>query len=316
MPKELFEPLGGNQMPRFGGIATMMRLPLRPSAEALDACFVGVPIDIGTSNRSGSRYGPRQIRAESALIRPYNMGMRAAPFDSLAVADIGDVAINTFNLEKTVKIIEGAYDEILQYGTRPLSLGGDHTMTLPILRAVRRAYGPVAFIHMDAHSDINDTMFGEKINHGSHVRRSFEEGLIEGPRTVQIGLRGSGYTAEDFDWSRQQGFRVVQVEECWHRSLAPLAEEIVGIVGDRPLYVSIDIDVLDPAHAPGTGTPEVAGLTTVQVLEVIRGLRGLNIIGADVVEVAPPYDLSGNTSLTAANLLFELLCVLPGVTYR
>jgi guanidinobutyrase len=316
MPRELFQPLGGNEMPRFSGPATMLRLPTRPNAEGLDACFVGVGLDIGTSNRSGARYGPRQIRAESALIRPYNMGPRAAPFDSLAVADIGDVAINTFNLLKTVDIIEAAYDDILRHDTRPLTLGGDHTLTLPVLRAFKKKYGPVAFIHMDAHADVNDTMFGEKITHGSHVRRSFEEGLIVGNQTVQVGLRGSGYSAEDFDWGRQQGFRVVQIEECWHKSLAPLAEEVQGIVGDRPLYLSIDIDVLDPAHAPGTGTPEIGGLTTVQAVEFIRGLRGLNLVGADVVEVSPPYDLSGNTSLTAANLLFEILCVLPGVTHR
>jgi guanidinobutyrase len=316
MPKEFFQPLSGNEMPRFSGPGTFMRLPSRPSAEGLDACFVGIGLDIGTSNRSGARYGPRQIRNESSFVRPYNMGTRAAPFDSLSVADIGDVAINTFNLAATVGIIERAYDEILSHGTRPITLGGDHTLTLPVLRAMRWKYGPVAFIHLDAHADVNDTMFGEKINHGSHVRRSFEEGLIEGARTVQIGLRGTGYSAEDFDWGRSQGFRVVQAEECWHKSLVPLMEEIRDRIGDRPLYFSLDIDVLDPAHAPGTGTPEVAGLTGVQVVEVIRGCRGLNLVGADVVEVSPPYDPSGNTALTAANLLFEMLCVLPGVVYR
>lgn len=316
MPRELYQPLGGNEMPRFSGPGTFMRLPSKPSAEGLDACFVGIGLDIGTSNRSGARYGPRQIRAESSFIRPYNMGTRAAPFDSLSVADIGDVAINTFHLPKTVDIIERAYDEILQYDVRPITLGGDHTLTQPVLRAFRKKYGPVAFIHMDAHADVNEAMFGEKINHGSHVRRSFEEGSIVGSATMQIGLRGTGYSAEDFDWGRDQGFRVVQAEECWWKSLTPLAEEAQRIVGDRPLYLSIDIDVLDPGHAPGTGTPEVAGLTGIQVVEFIRGLRGLNLVGADVVEVSPPYDPSGNTALTAANLLFEILCVLPGVVYR
>ncbi len=316
MAKTLHQPLGGNQMPRFGGPATMMRLPSLPSAAGLDACFVGVPFDIGTSNRAGARFGPRQIRAESCLIRPYNMATRAAPFDSLSVADIGDVAINTFNLEKSIAIIEAAYDDIAVHGCRPLTLGGDHTIVLPILRALRRRHGPLGLVHVDAHADINDHMFGERIAHGTPFRRAVEEGLLDGRRVVQIGLRGTGYAAEDFDWPRAQGFRVVQAEECWHRSLAPLMDEVRRQVGGGPVYLSFDIDGLDPSCAPGTGTPEIGGLTTAQGLEIIRGCRGLDIIGADLVEVAPPYDPSGNTALTAANLLFEMLCVLPGVQYR
>ncbi len=316
MDKQLNQPLGGDQMPRFGGPATMMRLPAREDAAGLDACFVGVPFDIGTSNRAGARHGPRQIRAESSLIRPYNMATRAAPFDSLSVADIGDVAINTFNLEASIAIIERAFDGIAAAGCRPLTLGGDHTIVLPILRALRKAHGPVGLVHVDAHADVNDTMFGEKINHGTPFRRAVEEGLIEGRRVVQIGLRGTGYTAEDFDWPRAQGFRVVQAEECWHRSLTPLMDEVREQVGGGPVYISFDIDGLDPAYAPGTGTPEIGGLTTIQGLEIIRGCRGLDIVGGDLVEVAPPYDPSGNTALLGANLLFEMLCVLPGVVYR
>jgi len=303
-------------MPRFAGPATMMRLPSATSAKDLDACFVGVPFDIGTSNRPGARFGPRQIRAESCLLRPYNMATRAAPFDSLRVADIGDVAINTFNLEKSVAIIERAYDGILSQGCIPLTLGGDHTIALPILRALKRKYGPMGMVHIDAHADINDHMFGEKIAHGTPFRRAVEEGLLDGTRVAQIGLRGSGYTAEDFDWCRDQGFRVVQAEECWHRSLVPLMKEIRIQLGDGPVYLTIDIDGLDPSFAPGTGTPEIAGLSSAQALEIIRGCRGLDIRGGDLVEVAPAYDPSGNTALLGANLLFEMLCILPGVKYR
>lgn len=312
----LFQPLSGNAMPRFGGIATMMRLPLVESTDGLDVCFVGVPFDLGTSNRSGTRLGPRQIRAESVLLRPYNMATRAAPFDSLRVADVGDVAINPFNLADSIARIEVAGAALIAGGCRPITLGGDHTISLPLLRAMHRRYGKVGLIHVDAHSDINDTMFGEKIAHGTPFRRAVEEGLLDCSRVVQIGLRGTGYTAEDFDWSRQQGFRVIPAEECWHLSLIPLMREIVDGVGNGPVYLSFDIDGIDPAFAPGTGTPEIAGLTVPQALEIIRSLRGLDLVGADLVEVSPPYDPQGTTALLAANLAFEMLCVMPGVVYR
>jgi len=316
MTRDLNQPLGGNEMPRFGGPATMMRLPTQETADGLDACFIGVPFDIGTSNRAGARFGPRQIRAESCLLRPYNMATRAAPFDSLQVADIGDVAINTFNLQKSMGIIEAAYDKIMAANCKPVTMGGDHTIALPILRALKKKYGPVGMVHIDAHADVNDNMFGEKIAHGTPFRRAVEEGLLDCDRVVQIGLRGTGYTAEDFDWCRDQGFRVVQAEECWYKSLAPLMAEVRDKVGGGPVYLSFDIDGLDPSAAPGTGTPEVGGLTAIQGLEIIRGCRGLDLVGCDLVEVAPPYDTSGNTSLLAANLLYEMLCVLPGVKYR
>ena len=316
MPKTRYQPLGGNEMPRFGGPATMMRLPTRPDAAGLDACFVGVPLDIGTSNRAGARFGPRQIRAESCLIRPYNMATRAAPFDSISVADIGDVAINTFNLQKSMAIVEAAYDGILAQGCRPLTLGGDHTIVLPILRAMKKKHGAVGLIHIDAHADVNEHMFGEAVAHGTPFRRAVEDGLLDTKRVVQIGLRATGYAADDFDWPRRQGFRVVQAEECWHKSLAPLMQEVRAQLGGGPVYLSFDIDGLDPAFAPGTGTPEIGGLTSIQGLEIVRGCRGLDLVGCDLVEVAPPYDPSGNTALTGANLLFEMLCVLPGVQYR
>jgi len=313
---KLNQPLGGNEMPRFGGPATMMRLPAHPSAKGLDVCFVGVPLDTGTSNRAGARFGPRQIRAESCLIRPYNMATRAAPFDSLMVADIGDVAINTFDLIKSINIIEAAYEEILSQGCKPLTMGGDHTIAIPILRAINKKYGPVGLVHVDAHADVNEHMFGEKFAHGTPFRVAVEEGLLDCKRVVQIGLRGTGYAADDFDWPRRQGFRVVQVEDCWYKSLTPLMAEVSEQLKGGPVYISFDIDGLDPSFAPGTGTPEVGGLTGSQALEIIRGCRGLDIIGGDLVEVAPPYDPSGNTALTGANLLFEMLCVMPGVIYR
>ena len=294
----------------------MMRLPASESAAGLDACFIGVPLDIGTSNRSGTRFGPKQIRAESVLLRPYNMWTRAAPFDSLQVADIGDVPINTFDLKDSVQRIEAFYDDLLKHDVRPLTLGGDHTLTLPVLRAMKKKHGPLALLHIDAHADINAQMFGEEIAHGTPFRRAFEEGLLDANRVFQIGLRGTGYTAEDFDWARDRGFHVVQAEQLWHQSATPLMAEVAQTIGTQPVYLSFDIDSLDPAYAPGTGTPEIGGLTTIQALEIIRGCRGLSLVGADLVEVSPPYDQQGNTALLAANLLFEMLCVLPGVTYR
>jgi guanidinobutyrase len=316
MKKKLNQPLGGNDMPRFGGIATMMRLPHVPNAQDLDVAFVGVPFDIGTSNRSGARFGPRQIRTESCLIRPYNMATRAAPFDSLQIADIGDVAINTFNIEKSMGIIESAYDDILAEDCKPLTMGGDHTIALPILRSVAKKYGPVGIVHVDAHADVNDTMFGERIAHGTPFRRAIEENLVDPKRMVQIGLRATGYEADDFDWPREQGVRVVPAEDCWYKSLKPLMAEVCEQLGKGPVYITFDIDGLDPAYAAGTGTPEIGGLSIHQGLEIIRGCRGLDVVGGDLVEVAPAYDTTGNTALTAANLLFEMLCVFPGVKYR
>lgn len=310
------QPLGGNEMPRFAGPATMMRLPAHESAKGLDACFVGAPLDTGTSNRPGARFGPRAIRTESSLLRPYNMATRAAPFDSLMVGDIGDIAINTFNLQASIGIIEDAYDDILSHDCTPLTLGGDHTIALPVLRALKRKYGPIGMIHIDAHADINEHMFGEPIAHGTPFRRAVEEGLLDGKRVAQIGLRGTGYTAEEFDWPRSQGFRVVPAEACWYKSLEPLMAEIRDQLGEGPVYLSFDIDGLDPSFAQGTGTPEVGGLSVHQGLEIIRGCKGLNLVGGDLVEVAPAYDTSGNTALVAANLLYEMLCVLPGVEYR
>ncbi|WP_299867182.1 agmatinase [uncultured Hoeflea sp.] len=311
MSESFNQPLGGNEMPRFGGPATMMRLPAAQSCDGLDACFIGVPMDIGTSNRPGTRLGPRQIRAESAMIRPFNMATGAAPFDCMSVADVGDVAINTFDLKRSVEIIAKRYAEIFASGCIPLTLGGDHTLTWPILKAAHAHHGPVALIHIDAHADINEHMFGEEIAHGTPFRRAHEAGALVAQKVFQIGLRGSGYSVDDFNWSRAQGFTVVPAEHCWHRSLTPLMEVVRQTIGDTPTYLSFDIDSLDPGLAPGTGTQEMGGLTSVQALEIVRGCAGLNLIGCDLVEVSPPYDPGGTTALMASNLLYEMLCVLP-----
>lgn len=306
------QPLGGNDMPRFGGPASFMRLPVADTAKGLDVAISGIPMDIGTSNRPGTRLGPRQIRDESRMLRPYNLATGAAPFDALQIADVGDAAINTFDLKQSVKIIESHIAGILATGALPITLGGDHTMTWPILRAIKAARGPVALIHVDAHADTNNHMFGEAIAHGTPFRRAHEDGCLRDDLVFQIGLRGTGYAPEDFDWGKDRGWTVVQAESCWHRSLAPLMEDIRARIGDAPVYLSFDIDSLDPGFAPGTGTVEPGGLTTQQGLEIVRGCTGLNLIGADLVEVSPPYDPTGNTALIAAGLVFEMLCALPG----
>lgn len=310
------QPLSGNAMPRFGGIASMMRLPVANSPAGLNAAFIGVPLDIGTSHRPGARFGPREIRSQSSLIRPYNMATGAAPFDTLQVADLGDVPINTYSLEKSLPIITDFYRTVLDANCTPLTLGGDHTIALPILRAMAARHGPVALVHVDAHADVNDDMFGERIAHGTPFRRAVEENLLDCKKVFQIGLRGSGYARDDFDWPRDQGFTLVMAHEVWYQSLAPLMEKIRVKIGNTPCYLSFDIDGIDPAYAGGTGTPEVGGLTVPQALEIIRGCHGLNLVGCDLVEVSPPYDLSGNTALLGANLLFEMLCALPGVARR
>ena len=318
MSKRLFnQPLSGNTMPRFGGPNTFMRLPTCSvgDLEETDAVYVGVPFDVATSNRPGARFGPKEIRDESRLLRPYNMATGAMPFDSIQVADMGDVAINTYSISKSLGIIERFFGPVFENSCVPLTMGGDHSIVLPILRAAARVFGPVALVHVDAHADCNEHMFGELYTHGTPFRRAVEENLLDTERVAQIGLRGTGYSPEDFEWSRSQGFLVVEAAECWHNSMNPRMEEIRERIGDRPTYLSFDIDGLDPAFAPGTGTPESGGLTTMQGLEIIRGCHGLNIIGGDLVEVSPPFDLSRNTSLLGANLLYEMLCVLPQVKY-
>ena len=310
------QPIGGNELARFSGPGTFMRLPAAETAAGLDVAFVGVPMDHGTSWRSGTRFGPKELRSQSSMIRPYNIQTGAAPFDSLNCADLGDVPVNTFNLGATIDIISKFYDDILKHDVVPMTLGGDHTLTLPILRAIAKKHGPVGLVHIDAHADVSDEMFGEREVHGTVFRRAYEEKLIEPSRVWQVGLRGTGYSAEDFDDPLEWGFKMILAQEIWHKSLIPLAEQIRKEMGEGPVYISYDIDSLDPAYAPGTGTPEIGGLTTPQAMELIRGLRGLDIVGCDMVEVSPPYDTTGNTALTGANLMFEMLSILPGVNYR
>ena len=310
------QPISGNDMARFSGPQTFMRLPAATSPEGLDVCFMGVPIDIGTSWRSGTRFGPKQIRQESAMIRPYNLQTGAAPFDSLQIADLGDVGINTFSLKDSLKIIETAYDRLHNYSVVPATMGGDHSLTLPILRSVAKKYGPVALVHVDAHADVNDEMFGERETHGTVFRRAYEEGLLVPDLVFQVGLRGTGYTASDFSEAAGWGFNMITAPDIWHKSLTPLGTKVKNAIGDHPCYLTYDIDSLDPAYAPGTGTPEIGGLTTPEAMEFIRALWGLNIVGFDMVEVSPMYDTSGNTALTAANLMFEILSILPGVKFR
>ena len=310
------QPISGNDLARFSGPQTFMRLPEATSSKGLNVGFIGVPMDIGTSWRSGARMGPKQLREQSAMIRPYNIQTGAAPFDTLHCADLGDVPINTFNLSDTIRLITENYDSYLKYDFIPMGLGGDHTMTLPILRSMAKKYGPVALVHVDAHADVNDEMFGERETHGTILRRAYEEGLIVSNKVHQVGLRGTGYTADDFTEAASWGFHQYLAPSLWHKSLFPLAKIIRDQIGNTPTYITYDIDSLDPSFAPGTGTPEIGGLTTMQAMELIRGLHGLNIVGCDLVEVSPPYDLSGNTALTGANLMFELLSILPGVPYR
>ncbi len=310
------QPVSGNDLARFSGPNTFMRLPSVNDLKGLDVAILGIPIDIGTSWRSGTRFGPKQVRSESAMIRPYNLQTGAAPFDSLQVADIGDLAINTFSLSDSLRIIAESYDGILNYDAIPMAIGGDHSITLPILRSIAKRHGPVALVHVDAHADVNDEMFGEKEAHGTVFRRAYEEGLINPDKTYQIGLRGTGYSAEDFTEARDWGFQHFLAPDLWGRDLSTLGAEIRRDIGTLPTYITYDIDSLDPAFAPGTGTPEIGGLTTPQAMQLIRSLKGLNIVGCDLVEVSPPYDPSGNTALTGANILYEMLCILPGVAYR
>jgi guanidinobutyrase len=245
------------------------------------------------------------------------MYTKAAPFDSFQVADVGDVALNTFNLADSIAIIENHYHQLLQNNVKPVTLGGDHTIALPILRAIAAKHGPVAVVHVDAHTDTNDRMFGESIAHGTIFRRAIEEDLINPHKMVQIGQRTTGYSADDFEWVRQQGVRLVNAEECWYQSLTPLMAEVREQIGaETPVYLSFDIDGIDPAFAPGTGTPEPGGLTNTQAIEIIRGCWGLNLVGSDLVEVSPQYDTTGNTALLAANLVFEMLCSFPGCLRR
>jgi len=309
------KPVHQNDLPRPAGIASFMRLPISSLNEtgSLDACIVGVPVDTATSNRPGTRFGPREIRTESVMVRPRSNATGKNPFERMQVADIGDVVASLYNVKAACDSITEQYTRIISNKCVPVSLGGDHLITYPILRACAASHGPLAIIHVDAHSDTAPSMMGERLAHGTPFRCAWEDGILDNSKVVQVGLRGTGWSHGDIGWGRDQGWRVVQAEECWHKSLEPLMADIRAQIGDHPCYLSFDIDAIDPGFCPGTGTPEIGGLTSIQALEIIRGCAGLNIVGCDLVEVSPAYDTTGNTSLTGANLVFEMLCLIKSI---
>jgi len=295
--------------PRFGQPATFMLLPYRRDVAALDVALIGVPYDGGTSYRPGARHGPRHIREQSSMIRPWNPVLQVSPFEKLRVADYGDVDVVPISIEGTFAAIERETNQLVAAGVIPISVGGDHSITLPILRSLARRHGRVGLIHFDAHPDTWDEYFGSKYFHGTTFRRAVEENLIDGQRVVQIGIRGPLYGADDFDFHREHGLEAIRIETVKERGTAWVVGQLRRLAGG-PVYCSFDIDAVDPAYAPATGTPEVGGLTSFEALSLVRGLRGLDLVGADVVEVSPPFDGPGQiTSLLAANLLFELLSV-------
>jgi agmatinase len=296
--------------PRFGQLATFMLLPAAESPAGLDVALMGVPYDGGVSYRTGARFGPRAVREQSSLIRPWNPVLKVHPFERLRVADCGDVDVVPISIERTHAKIEERIDAVVAGGARPLCVGGDHSITLPILRALARRHGRLGVVHFDAHPDTWDEYFGSKLFHGTPFRRAVEEGLIDTTRFVQVGIRGPLYGPEDFAFHDEHGIEVLRIEPIKENGLPWACERLARLRGG-PLYCSFDIDALDPAYAPATGTPEVGGLTSWEALSLVRSLVGTSLVGADVVEVSPPYDGPGQiTSLMAANLAFELLGVM------
>lgn len=304
-----FQPLDSGIVPRFAGPSTFMRLPTA-SPDQVDIAVVGVPFDGGTTNRPGARHGPREVRNQSSLVRRVHHVTGKSPFDLARIADCGDVSVSPFDLNGALDTIAAFFADIRRAGARPLAIGGDHLVTLPILRGLTDR--PLGLIHFDAHSDTYDEFFGNRYNHGTPFRRAIEEGLLDPKRMIQIGIRGSISSADNYDFARAAGIRIVFIEELMDRGVDSVMAETRSIVGEAATYVSFDIDALDPSFAPGTGTPEIGGITTYQAQKMIRALAGLDIAGADLVEVSPPLDPSGMTALTGATLLFELLCAMAG----
>jgi len=294
--------------PRYTQIATFMRTPLAQSLSDIDIGLVGIPYDGALTNRPGARHGPREVRNQSSLMRAINHVTRTNPYELCRVADVGDVNFTqVFDIEATHGEISEFIDQMVANQVLPLAVGGDHSVSLPVLRSLAKN-GPVAMIHIDAHTDTWDSFQGSKFNHGAPFRRAVEENLIDPTRTIQIGIRGAQNISDGWDYSRDCGMRVIFIEEFLRSSVESVAQEARQLVGDMPVYLTFDIDSLDPVYAPGTGTPEIGGLNSHQALELVRGLRGLNYIGADLVEVSPPFDSSGITALTAATILYEILC--------
>ncbi len=303
-------PVDGSVVPRFAGPDTFARLPRLEQVPRAAVAVLGVPFDAGVSYRPGARFGPAHVRASSKLIRPYNPALAVEPFTAHQVADAGDLAVNPFSIDDAVAAIESAARSFAEADTTLLTIGGDHTIALPLLRAAARRHGPIGVVHFDAHLDTWDTYFGAPVTHGTPFRRAAEEGLLDPRRCLHIGTRGPLYAASDLTSDEALGFRVTTSDDYETLGISGVVEAMRRRLGDGPAYVSVDIDVLDPAHAPGTGTPEAGGLTSRELLGTLRGLVGTQLIGADLVEVSPPYDHAEITGIAAAHVTYELLSVL------
>jgi agmatinase len=300
-------PLDASVVPRYAGIATFAHLPRIEDVPRADIAVVGVPFDSGVSYRPGARFGPAHVRESSRLLRPYNPAQAISPFAERQVVDAGDIAANPFIIDEAVDQIETAARELSMSGTRLVSIGGDHTIALPLLRVVAERHGPVAVVHFDAHLDTWDTYFGAPVTHGTPFRRASEEGLIDTTASMHIGTRGPLYSSDDLRDDERLGFAVIAAHEVEDEGVRSAVSRIRSRIGERPVYLSIDIDVLDPAHAPGTGTPEAGGLTSRELLGIIRSFKAMNIVGADVVEVCPAYDHAQITGIAASHVAYELI---------
>jgi guanidinopropionase len=306
---ETYWPIDSSATPRFGGPVSFFRLPMLADPAATDIALIGLPWDGGTTNRPGARHGPRAVRAMSTMIRPFHHVTRTSPYSQCRVADLGDAPVNPIDIHDTLRQVQGFFADVHAAGAVPVTAGGDHLITLPILRAIATD-GPVGLIQFDAHSDTNDSYFGgHRYTHGTHVRRAIEEGLVDPRRTVQIGIRGTRYQPDGNDFSEQQGIRTIFIEEVFELGSAGVVAEIRRVIGAGPAYLTFDVDGIDPSQAPGTGTPEIGGYSTFQAQQMLRGLMGLDLIGADVVEVSPPFDPTDNTALVGATMMFEILCL-------
>ncbi|MDQ4084339.1 MAG: agmatinase [Actinomycetota bacterium] len=303
-------PVDATRVPRFAGLATFARLPRLDEVERADVAVLGVPFDAGVSFRPGARFGPASVREISRLLRPYHPGLDLSPFDTAQVVDAGDIACNPFDIAEAVAAIEHDAGALMDTGARLVTIGGDHTIALPLLRAAAQRHGPVALLHFDAHLDTWDTYFGAAYTHGTPFRRAFEEQLLDTEALSHVGIRGPLYARGDLADDARMGFGIVTAAEVMRRGVDEVVAGLRQHIGDRPLYVSIDIDVLDPAHAPGTGTPEAGGLTSRELLEILRGLSGTRLVGADVVEVAPPYDHADMTAVAASHVCYDLVTLL------
>jgi guanidinopropionase len=296
--------------PRYTDIATFMRAPLAGSLAGVDIGLIGVPTDLGVTNRPGARHGPREIRNASSLMRTYNLALGVNPYELCRIVDLGDVHLShRFDLERQNADIEAFYRKVHEAGIRPVSAGGDHSITYPIFRGIA-AGGALGMVHVDAHTDTWGEFYGSKFTHGAPFRLAVEAGLLDPKRTIQIGIRGGQNYLDGIEFSRHHGMRVVFMEEFAQIGVERVIQLAREVVGDRPTYVSFDVDGLDPVYAPGTGTPEIGGISTLDAQRLLRGLRGLDLVGGDVVEVAPPYDPSGNTALVGATMMFEILCLI------